>query len=82
MVKASGVGKNRYARERKSVLLQPTCWRCVLASNVSALRWLEVFQGCCFNIFQTELPSLPASCMFYLISNAGLGLICVALLVA
>lgn len=51
MVKASGVGKNWYARERKSVLLQPTCWRCVLASNVSALRWLEVFQGCCFDMF-------------------------------
>lgn len=56
------------------------------ASNSSALRCLEVFQGCFFNMFQPELPvqaaSLPAPCMFYLILNASLGYICVVMLVA
>lgn len=32
-VKATSVGKNRYARGRKSVLLQETCWQCVFPSQ-------------------------------------------------
>lgn len=80
------------------MLLRETCWQWVLAPSSSfslndgpsffffALRWVEVFQGCFCNMFQTQLSvqaaSLPASCVFYQTLDASLGYIYVVVLVA
>lgn len=94
-VKATTVGKNRDARvcccgkhagSGSWLPAAASLSMMVLVFFFFALRWVEVFQGCFFNMFQTQLPvqaaSLPASCVFCQTLDASLGYIYVVVLVA